>query len=89
MKTVVHALPDELKQIKKADVSELEGYQIIVISADNARIMETIKTCFNEVFFLWFFRKIDYATSDKSKKNENCIDPDGNYFSFDWCKTGC
>lgn len=38
------SMPSEEKLVKNAMVSELEGYQIVIISKDNERVFEAIKT---------------------------------------------
>ena len=37
-------MPQEEELVKSAMVTELEGYQIIIISKDNERVLEAIKT---------------------------------------------
>ena len=44
LETDYASMPQEEELVKSAMVTELEGYQIIIISKDNERVLEAIKT---------------------------------------------
>ena len=44
LRTQFMSIPNENKLISNAMVTELEGYQIIIISHNNEKVLETIQT---------------------------------------------
>ena len=44
LETDYASMPQEEELVKNAMVTELDGYQIIIISKDNERVFEAIKT---------------------------------------------